>query len=173
MTEYLEPILGVSVFIALFVGLIGWIRRTLREVSGSSPRQSSGARESTEMRLAKLFEETGAAAYVSAQRGGPPVSDTRLAEREQATRAQEAALRAAASAPIAPGATPALPNAGRMTGVAVLIHCPLCGEPVNEVPTPLPFAAECPGCRRRINARGDGPQRVSIVVVEPRRTLTS
>jgi hypothetical protein len=163
-----KPLLGVTVLLSLFVWLIKWLGRTLREVSGSEPRAKRSKNESTEDRLAKLFETSGAAAYIAAQNAAPGTGDARIAEHERATRAQEASLRAAAHAPIAPGSTAALPHAGRMTGVAVLVHCPMCGEPVNEVPTPLPFAVECPGCHRRINARGDGPRRMSIVVSEPR-----
>lgn len=163
-----KPILGVTVLLSLFVGLIKWVGRTFREVSGTESKPRRSKNESTEDRLAKLFEQTGAAAYVAAQRAGPPASDAKIAEHERAVLAQETALRAAAHAPIPPGSTAALPHAGRMTGVAILIHCPMCGEPVNEIPTPLPFAVECPGCRRRINARGDGPKRISLVVSEPR-----
>jgi len=161
-------------FVAIFFGsgvvwLIKWIGRTLVEVSGAEPR----SKESSEARLARLFQESGAASYLAEQRRSASIDPSRIAQHERDVLAQETALRKSAAAPIAPGTTPPLPHAGRMTGVAMLIHCPACGEPVNDVPTPLPFAAECPGCHRRINARGDGPQRMSVVVIEPRRPIES
>ena len=165
--------LAIALFwLGIMVGLIKWIGRTLVEVSGGKlPRARQ--RDTTEARLEQLFVQSGAASFLAAQQGDPQTDAARRAQHEINVVAQETALRTAASAPIARGTTPALPNAGRMTGVAVLIYCPVCGEPVSDVPVPLPFAAECPGCHRRINARGDGPQRMSIVVVEPRRTISS
>jgi hypothetical protein len=164
--------LAVAIFLlGGVVWLIKWIGRTLVEVSGGRPQAQK--RDTTEARLEQLFQQTGAANYLAAQRGEPQSEAARMAQHELNVVAQETALRVAAAAPIAPGTTPALPNVGRMTGVAVLIHCPVCGEPVSDVPVPLPFAVECPGCRRRLNARGDGPQRMSIVVTEPRRTIAS
>lgn len=57
-----------------------------------------------------------------------------------------------------------LPHAGHPLGTPVAIHCPSCGA--DLAPEPLPFAIDCPGCHRRVNVRGDGPGRMSIVVVE-------
>jgi hypothetical protein len=172
--EFDYKTLAIALFwLGVMVWLIKWIGRTLMEVSGGTPKPQR--RETTEARLEQLFMQSGAASYLAAQRGGgdSQTDAARMAQHELNVVAQETALRAAAAAPIAPGATPALPNVGRMTGVAVLIHCPVCGEPVSEVPVPLPFAVECPGCHRRLNARGDGPQRMSIVVTETRKTISS
>jgi hypothetical protein len=156
-------------FLGAMVTLIKWIGRTLFEISGSEPRRR---RETTEMRLERLFIESGAANFVEGQ-NGQSSGNNRIAEHERAVVAQEASLRAAAAAPIPRGTTSALPHAGRATGVAILLHCPACATQVNLTPTPLPFAAECPGCHRRINARGDGPNRLSLVVVEPRKSINS
>lgn len=153
-------------FLGVAIAIIKWIGRTMTDISGGRPRD----RESTEDRLERLFHQTGAASYLS-QTASPPPDPKKIAEHEREARAMEDALRASAHAPIAPGATPALPHAGRMTGAAILLHCPVCAKPLSEVPTPLPFAVECLGCHRRINARGDGPGRISVVAIEPRKSV--
>ena len=166
--------LGIALFwLGLMVGVIKWIGRTLVEISGGEPRQPRRNRETTEARLEQLFVQTGAASYIAAQRGTTENEVVKLAQRETEVRGQETALRNAAALPIPVGTTKSLPNAGRMTGVAVKLHCPMCGEPLSDVPVPLPYAVECPECHRRINARGDGPSRMSIGVVEPRRPIES
>lgn len=69
-----------------------------------------------------------------------------------------------------PAFTPDLPHAGHPLAAPVLVHCPHCGIALTATPQPLPFGSVCPSCSAQVAVRGDGPGRLSIVVVaEPHR----
>lgn len=52
----------------------------------------------------------------------------------------------------------------RTTRTVTGVHCPGCGRPLSEVPRALPFSVTCAGCGQTVHVRGDGLQRLAVVV---------
>jgi hypothetical protein len=127
--EYLAEALF---FLGVLIWLVRWIGRTMLEISGSE--RSGGKRESTDVRLERLFQESGAASYIAAHQAPAGVAQSR-------------------------------PSATTMT-----VHCPACGAPLTDVPARLPIMVDCSACGRRVNVRGDGPNRFTVFVTEQRKT---
>ena len=131
-------------FLGVAIGLVKWIGHTLVETAG--PKAS---RESEEMFLARMMSE-------------------HLAKNGGAGAGGDAGIGAGGGAGnVAAGPEGARKPVARATTGAITAHCPGCGAVLNTVPNLLPFAADCRGCGRRVNVRGDGPGRISVVAIEP------
>jgi hypothetical protein len=142
---------SVLLFIGILFGLVRWIRKTLFDL-GSSARPST-----TRERVVLESIDNDAAKHLIA-RG--LVSTEQLAEMSDRERAMLLMATAKQIGAPPPGIAPSRP------AQSISLHCPLCGTALTPAPEPIPFTAKCESCQKRVQIRGDGVGRVSIVVSE-------
>ena len=141
-------------FVFVAIALIKWIRKTLFEIGPSARPSSTSERlalESIDNQAAKHLIERG---LISTE------ALMAMSERERSMLLVATARQIGAPPPTSVAAPTPRP------AQTVTLHCPLCGTALTTAPQPIPFVAKCDGCDKRIQVRGDGVDRLSIVVSE-------
>lgn len=144
----------VLFFIGIAIALVRWIRNTVLDLGGTSARPVTPREQAV---LSSIDNE--AAKHLIARGLITTEALAMMSDRERMMLLTATAKQIGAPPPTSVAAPAPPPKLAPIT-----LHCPLCGATVTPAPQPIPFVVQCKSCDRRIHVRGDGTDRISIVL---------